>query len=103
MTVAVELPLIASQQTLSVTLNGVQYQLRLTWNPPAEVWLMDVSDPDGVAIAQGIALTAGADLLEQLEYLELGGAIVTATDSDLNIPPSQTNLGDQGHVYFLTP
>ena len=98
----VELPLIAAQQTLNTNLAGIQYQIRVTWNAPSSAWIMDVSDAEGVAIAQGIALVAGADLLEQLEYLGIGGALVAQTDGDPFAPPTFTNLGSDGHVYFIT-
>lgn len=103
MTTIVEIPLIAAQQTLNINLDGVQYQLRVTWNAPSSCWLLDVSDSDGVAIAQGIALTSGADLLEQLEYLGIGGALVAQTDGDENAQPTFANLGENGHLYFITP
>lgn len=98
-----EIPLINAQQTLSINLGGIQYQLRVTWNDPSSCWVMDIADSDGVAIAQGIALTAGADLLEQLEYLGIGGAMVAQTDSDPFSPPTFLNLGENGRLYFITP
>lgn len=99
----VEIPLINQQQTLSVNLKGIQYQLRVTWNSPSSCWILDISDDAGVGIAQGIALTSGADLLEQLEYLGLGGALVAQTDGNVYLPPSFSSLGITGHLYFLAP
>ena len=98
-----EIPLIAEQQTLNVNLQGVQYQLRVTWCAPMDCWLLDILTAEAVAIVQGIAIVSGADLLEQLEYLGIGGALVANTDGDANTPPSFTNLGTDGHLYFITP
>lgn len=96
------IPLINSQQALTIMLGTIAYRLRVTWNAPGQAWLLDIADRDGVAIAQGIALTAGADLLGQLEYLGINGALVARVDSDVFTPPDRSNLGSGGSLYFIS-
>lgn len=79
--------------------------LRMTikWNPPAACWVADLSDENGNAIISGVALVTGADLLEQFGYLRFGGQLVVQTDHDTDAVPTFTNLGTEGHFYFLSP
>lgn len=96
------IPLINNQQSLTIALGAATYRMRVTWNAPGEAWLLDIADRDGVAIAQGIALTAGTDLLGQLEYLGIRGALVARVDSDVFTPPDRSNLGNGGSLYFIS-
>lgn len=96
-----ELPLQATPQSLTIELAGSTYQLTVRWNTVAVCWVMDIADSAGVPLVQGIPLVTGADLLEQLGYLEIGGALVCQTDTDLMAPPTFTNLGSTGHVFFV--
>lgn len=98
----VEVPLQPMQQTLTTTLGGQQLHLRVTWNDVASVWLLDIADANSVPLVSGVAVVAGADLLEQFEYLGLGGALVALTDGDANTPPTFDNLGLNGHLYFVS-
>lgn len=97
-----EVPLIASPQTLSIALGAATYNLRLTWNVPAQVWVLDVADDGSVPIINGIPLVTGADLLAQYAYLGLGGGLVALADTDPYAAPSFSNLGNEGHLYFVT-
>lgn len=96
-----ELPLQATPQSLTIELAGNTYQLTVRWNVTASCWAMDIADSTGAALVNGIALVTGVDLLEQFSYLELGGALVCQTDSDLTAPPTFENLGTTGHVFFV--
>ncbi len=102
MTTYYEVPLVASPQTLSIALGAATYNLRLTWNIPSQVWLLDVSDQSNAPIINGIPLVTGADLLAQYAYLGLGGGLVALSDTDPFTPPTFTNLGNEGHLYFIT-
>jgi hypothetical protein len=98
-----EVPLQATPQTLAISLAGTVYNLRLTWCPPVQVWVLDVADGGGNPLVQGQPLVTGADLLAQLAYLGIGGSLYAQSDSDPSAPPTFTNLGQQGHLYFVTP
>jgi predicted Zn-dependent protease with MMP-like domain len=97
-----EIPLTAAPQQLLISLANVTYQLTVKWNDEASVWVLDIADSSGNGILNGIPLVTGTDLLGQFAYLGLGGSLVAQTDSDLTSPPTFTNLGDTGHLYFVT-
>lgn len=103
-----EIPLIVGQpQTLTIELtDGLVYGLRLTWCAPVSVWTLDVYNESGVALAEGLAVITGANLLEQLAYLGIGGQITgifAHTSARSFDPPSYVNLGDNGKLYFWSP
>jgi hypothetical protein len=98
----VEIPLKPTNQTMGIVLGGAAYGLRLIWNTIAQVWVMDVSDPNGKPVANGIALVTGTDILEQLQHLGFGGAEIVLTDHDHDAVPTFANLGVTSHLYFVT-
>src|SRR5580658_424570 len=97
-----EIPLVSQPQTLSVQMpTGVTYNLRLLWCQSDEpCWSLDISDANDDAIALGIPLVTGADLLAQYGYLDFGSALYCATDADRLAVPTQTNLGVNSHLYI---
>ena len=98
---AYEIPLIAASQTLTVTLGGKPYQLRVLWNAASYCWVLDISDAAGTAIVLGIALVTGVNLLGQFAYLGFAGALEVQTDYDTLAIPTLENLGSTGHLYFV--
>lgn len=102
MTVSVfEVPFKAQPQRFTITILGIEYNLTLTWNVPSQIWLLSIADSNSAELVSSIPLVAGADLLEQFAYLNFGGKLIAQTDHDINLPPSYTNLGSLGHVYFV--
>ena len=99
---AYAIPLIAGPQTLSIALAGKTYALKVYWNVPLGLWIMDIASQAGTPIIGGIPLITGADLLEQYEYLDLGGKLYAQTDTDALLPPTYDNLGSTGNLYFVT-
>lgn len=101
-TTAYEIPLQATPQTLTISLAGVTYQLRVLWNFIAAAWVVDLMDDLGNPILSGLLpLITGADLLEQFGYLNLGGQLIVQTDNDTDAVPTFDNLGANGHLYFV--
>jgi Domain of unknown function (DUF6983) len=102
-TTAYEVPLTpASPTTFTIPLAGVTYTLTVKWNPVNAYWVLDVADSSGtVPIVGGIPLVTGADLLEQYGYLSFGGQLICQTDFDVTAPPTWSNLGTTGHLFFL--
>ena len=97
-----EIPLDAAKpQTLQVTLNGTNYNLRVWWNAPNQLWYIDFFDTQNNPILLGIPMTTGTDLLGQYEYLEFGGSLYALSDFDTAAPPTFVNLGSTGHLYFV--
>lgn len=96
-----EVPLIASSQSLSVTLGGVQYGLVVKWNSFSQCWVLDIYDAKSNPLVCGIAMTTGVDLLSQFSYLNFGGALFVVTDNNTFEMPTFFNLGSTSHLYFL--
>jgi len=100
--VVYEIPLqTATPQQLTVSLNGVQYQLTVRYNSQNAAWTLDIADSSGNAILQGIPMITGADLLEQFAYLGIGGQLICQTDNDVTAVPTFQNLGQTSHLYFI--
>jgi len=97
------IPLQPTPQTLTISLAGIQYQLTAKWNNISQNWNVDIADNNGNPILTGIAMVTGADLLEQFKYLEIGGMLLAQTSSNVVAPPTFTNLGSDGNLYFVTP
>lgn len=95
------IPLTAQPQTLTVTLGGNQYNLRVLWNSAANCWVLDIYDASGNPVVLGIAVVTGVDLLGQFGHLNFGGQLIAQTDFDTLAVPTQTNLGTNGNLYFV--
>lgn len=100
--IVVEIPLQATPQKLGVTLNGVDYQLTVVWNDQNQSWVMDIMDSGSNPIAMGLPLVTADDLLEQFEYLGINGQMIVQTDFNTTNVPTFLNLGDTGHLYFIS-
>jgi hypothetical protein len=101
MTTAYEIPLVAAPQTLSVTLAGTTYQLRLAWCKPAQAWTLYLAAADGTPLVNGVPLVTGANLLEPFAYMDFGGQLYVVTDHDADAQPTFASLGDRSHLLFV--
>lgn len=102
---ALEIPLIAQNQTLTTTLAGVTYQLAVTWrDAPANNggWVLDISDENANPLVQGIAMVTGADLMAQHPEVGFPGQLWVQSDFDPGAVPTFDNLGSGSHLYFVT-
>jgi len=81
---------------------AVNINYSVAWNQAASCWVIDISDSSGNPLVQGIPLVCGADLLGQYGYLGLGGELIVQTDNSPDTPPTFTNLGASGHLYFFS-
>lgn len=99
-TVFYEVPLTPTPQKLSIKLAGTTYQMGVLWNFSASCWMISLADENGVPILSSVPMVLGANLLEQFDYLEIGGSLVAQVDSDTGIPPDFTNLGSEGRLLF---
>lgn len=99
-----EIPLSPQAQRFTIQLGTNSYNLRFAWNDaPTGGWELDILDTNDNPIVGGIPLVTGINLLEQYEYLALGGGLLVETDYDLNAVPTFQNLGVQAHLFFITP
>jgi hypothetical protein len=100
MSVTYTIPLTTTPQTLSVSLGGSQYNLRVLWNSAASCWMLDIYDASNNPVVLGIAIVTGVDLLRQFAYLNFGGQLVAQTDFDTFAVPTADNLGINSNLYF---
>lgn len=89
-------------QKFSISLSGVTYNLTLVFNTMSDCWVLDIADINNVPLVCGIPLVTGHDLLEQFEYLGIGGGLLCLTDSTPEVVPTYDNLGTSGHLYYIT-
>jgi hypothetical protein len=94
-------PLQATPQTLTITMNGVEYDVTVFWCWPADCWMMNIADSNGNPILSGIPIVTGCDLLAQFEYLGFDGQLIAETDNDTDAVPTFNNLGTQGNLFFV--
>ena len=97
-----EIPLLIGEpaQSLRVELEGELYNFRITYNERLGAWSLDLSDVDAVALASGILLVVGADLLNAYN-LNIGGLFMVeigTTGGDAGAD----NLGDVYKLIHLT-
>lgn len=103
-----KIPLEARNQITRMQINGINYQLRVMWNKMAGVWILDIFTDTGFPILCGIPLITGANLLGQYEYKHIGNDVIfivltLAVGHSPSEIPSQTNLGTDGNLYYITP
>lgn len=68
------IPLSGSAEQFSITLNGTPYIMRVTYNDAGDgSWVLDIADGNGSQILCGVPLLIGGNLLEQHDYLGIGG------------------------------
>lgn len=96
-----EIPLTPETQRFKIGLDGVEYSMFVRWNHEAGAWVLDISDTTGALIVGGIALTTGADLLEQYRHMGFSGSLYVQTDYDKDAMPTAVNLGETSHLYFV--
>jgi hypothetical protein len=104
-TTAVEIPLTPSQaQRFTVTLSGVLYNMRFTYDIAQDrCWILDIGDADGALLVAGIPLVTGVDLLSQYRYLGIPGALLVTTDRGAGEVPTWDGLGVTSHLYYVAP
>lgn len=99
--VPVEIPTLPRSQRFAISLNEVLYNVRIVWNAPSRCWIMDILDQEHNPILSGVPLVTGANLLEQFNYLELGGQMLVQSDDNVDAVPTFANLGTIGHLYYV--
>lgn len=105
MTTITQIPIQQSvPQQFGVYLNKVRYVFRLFYVDTDEGgWELSIGDSNGNPLACGIPLVTNCDLLEQYEYLGIGGQLYVATPGpDLLKPPTEDNLGQTSFLYFAS-
>lgn len=98
-----EIPLSASAETFSVTLDGTEYRFTTTYADATEgAWLLDIADASDNALVSGVPLVTGADLLGQYRHLGFTGSLVCyGLGDETESAPDADNLGDAVKLYFV--
>jgi hypothetical protein len=97
------IPLVNTPQTFEILLAGTTYTLTSKWNDMAQCWFLDIADQNANPLACGIPFITGADLLDGLEYLGIGGALIVFTNGlTPDAVPTLYNLGTDTNLYFQT-
>ena len=97
------IPTQGTAQIFTTSLAGVTYTLKLQWCAPAGCWILQIGDSQYNPVAAGIPLLTGADLLEQLGYLGIGGSMLVQSTNDPDEVPGYSELGSTGELYFVVP
>lgn len=101
--VAYTLPLANVPQTFQIPLAGVTYTLTCKWNDQGSFWALDIADSNSNPLVANIPLITGADCLDGLDYLGIGGSLYVLTDgASPDDVPTLDNLGVDSNVYFVT-
>ncbi|MEN0630534.1 hypothetical protein AAIG33_24400 [Phytobacter ursingii] len=95
-----EIPLSPDNGQFSVSIAGKTYLMRIIWRDPC--WYLDLLNADQTPVAQALPLVAGADLLAQYAYLNLGFLLVVGTDIAGQENPTKADLGITSHLYVVT-
>lgn len=106
-----EVPLSPSAQSLTIALNGTNYQLTFVYREVDALadpngfdggsWCLDLATSAGVSILAGVPLTTGTDLLSQFGYLQLGFSLFVTTDGDPLAVPTYETLGQTSHLLYI--
>ncbi len=97
-------PLSNVPQSFEIVLVETTYLMTVKWNDAPEAgWVFDLLDviTDEYLVAN-IPLITGANCLEGLDYLDIGGKMYVYTDGDDTAVPTYENLGVESNLYFLT-
>lgn len=98
-----EIPLSATPQQFTVSLSGIDYQMRLTYaDADGGGWVLDIASNQGVPIVQGIPLVTGANLLEQYDHLGFAGRLWVQGSPDPDAVPTFDDLGTGAFLFWVT-
>jgi hypothetical protein len=97
------IPLQPQNQEFDVSLAGVTYHLRIKWNSFSACWELYIEDSMQNPILSGVPMVTGCDLLEQYEYLGIGGAFVVQSTNNPDLVPDYATLGSTGNLFFIIP
>ncbi|WP_025121317.1 MULTISPECIES: hypothetical protein [unclassified Serratia (in: enterobacteria)] len=95
-----EIPLAPVNQQFRISLGETVVNMRILWRDGAG-WILDLTDENGGAMAYGLPLVPGRDLLGQFKHLGINGMLVIASDVAAEEYPTKNNLGISSHLYFV--
>lgn len=98
------IPLENIPQVFEIALAGKTYNLTVKWNDAFEGgWVLDIQNAEtNEVLVCDVPLVTGCNLLDGLDYLEIGGKLFVYTDGDALAVPTLDNLGTECNLYFVT-
>jgi hypothetical protein len=97
------IPLVAIPQRFAIELNTHPLVMLCRWNGESPAWELSLYDGNtGAPLFESLSLVTGTNLLAPYAYLGLGGSLIVFTDGELSAVPTETNLGTEGNLYFVT-
>ena len=99
-----QIPVTNTPQTFGIDIVGKKYLITCKYNNASDAgWCLDLADANtNENIVANIPLVTGANLLEGLGYLGIGGALYVTTDGDPSAVPTLDNLGTESFLFFDT-
>ena len=95
------IPLTNIPQRFAITLSGIALTFVTAWNGEAPAWMLDIYDGiTDAPLVLSLPLVAGADLLEQFQYVGIPGALIVFTDGEEFEPPTFDNLGQEANLFY---
>jgi hypothetical protein len=106
MTAGFKVPLIVGSQTLKISIGGIKYSLAVTWRNDLGGqggYVLDINDGLGNPIADGLAMNDQTNLLDDLEYLSIGGGVRMYVESSSGAvgPVPYSTLGGDFNLYWV--
>lgn len=99
---AFEIPLTPEAQSFSTTIAGQVVNMAMQWsNAPEGGWMMNIADAAGNALANGLPLVTGGDILGQLKDIGIDAAMHVVNSAGGDLAPTFENLGVDTHLIFL--
>ena len=95
-------PLSPESQIFQLTMEGVEYQLRVLYRHMGGGWVHDIAEASGAPVVSGIPLVTGVDLLAQYRYLGISGSLWVQGANNPDDPPTYDNLGSGARVFWVT-
>jgi len=102
-----EIPLSPHPQRFAIPLSGTTYVLAFQfralgeWGTTVGTWHLDILDENGFALACGIPIVTGVNLLAPFDYLNFTGELWAVTEGS-DAPPDYYGFGIDSHVYYVT-
>ena len=101
---AIEIPFLPDANAFEqrMRLDGEDYTLTFRWNPRAERWFMDLGDPDGSPIVNGLALVIGSITRHLRARVGMPpGLFICLDTSDSGVDPGFDELGSRVKLVYL--
>lgn len=99
---ALEVPLTPQAQKFSIPIAGETYGMTMQYRDAEDGgWMMDLANSAGKALASGIPMVTGTDLLGQLKHLGVNAVMGMVNSGGGDDAPTFANLGISSHLVFL--